>query len=84
MLCREVLARVLELERPPKPWAVVVIGEPTERKQRLGIGGGPAPAIEADNAPEVGNHFALDQLTVEGRPAELQEPLSAASPLPLA
>ena len=59
-----------------------MIGEPAERKQRLGIGGGPAPAVEADYAPEVGDRFALDRFAVEGRPAEPQETLSAASPLP--
>jgi hypothetical protein len=37
-----------------------------EWKQRFGVRKGPAPTIEANHAPKVGDRFALDRLAVEG------------------
>ena len=79
----EILTRVLELECAPKLRAVVVFGDSAQRKQRARIGERPAPPIEADHAPEVGDRLALDRLTVESRLAQPPDSLSTASPLPL-
>jgi hypothetical protein len=58
-----------------------MLGKAAEWKQRFGIRKRPAPTIEADYAPKVGDRLALDRLAVEGRLAETLETLSAASPL---
>src|SRR4029077_5593204 len=66
----QVAARVLQLEHTGNVRAVVVFGEAAERNERPGVGQGPAPAIEADHAPEVPDRLELNRLTVQSRPRQ--------------
>jgi len=66
VLRREVVVRVLELERARNSRPKVMLGNAAEWKQRFGVRKRPAPTIEADHAPKVGDRFALNRLAVEG------------------
>jgi hypothetical protein len=75
----KVVAGEFELERARESRAVVVLGQPAEWKQRIGVSERPAPTIEADNALRLGDRFASDRLAVESRLAEPLESLPATS-----
>jgi hypothetical protein len=78
----EVTAGVLELEQATNAWAIVVVGGPTERHQRLRVGENPAPAIEPDHGSQLGDRLSLQRLAIEARLAEPLEALSASASLP--
>ena len=83
MLCGEVITGVLELERAGDPGAEVMFGDAAARQQRLRVGEGPAPTIEADDALKLADRFISHRLAVEVGFAEFRELLAAASSLSL-
>lgn len=66
MLGSEAIAGVLQFEQARNPWAVVMVGESAQGKQRHGIGIGPAPATETNHVLKLGDRLAPDRLTVHG------------------
>src|SRR6516165_9136732 len=60
-----------------EPGPVVVLANAAEWKQRFRVGEGPAPAIEADQALQVGGRFALNRLAIECRGGKPLQPFPA-------
>lgn len=80
---REIAAGVLQLKHPGNLGPEVVLGNATQRQQCRRVGDGPAPAIEADHALQLGDRFELDRLAIECRGAEPLKPLPAPGQLPV-